>query len=354
VTFCRLILSPVILVIRRFVQVIREVVTTVCEWVRGFVTTIKTIVERVCSWLPWPLDAICNLVTRTIEVIEEVWNWVCREVLQRIVDVVETILEYVIYILKWVCWVIAWPVRLIELIVCRLGFRPRLRLHICVRVLTARGRPAVSWAKVRRDFVEASRILDQCNIELVLIGAERVEKPEFTTGLACNVGGLFSPAWTWFSANECLACAAVTVYYVEDIDAKAGCSFPGSDWVIVDQSGDGATVAHEIGHLADLWAHSDDPNNLMFDSAGTTVTAGQCCMIRSSRYAVGAQRCPGATAAELPDEDDGPDPGETVEATAPPDTPQDHMALAPSRAFQAVLAAGAVGWIVRRLLRSRR
>jgi hypothetical protein len=304
-TFCRLIITPVTVVLRAIVEVIREVVRTVCDWVRGFVTTVKTVVEQVCSWLPWPLSAVCDLVTRVIEVVEEVWTWVCREVLERIVELVERIVEYVIYILKWVCWVVAWPVRVVELVLCRLGFRPRLRMHICIRVLTdATGSPAVSWAKVRRDFREASRIFEQCNIELVLMSAERIERPEYVRDLTCDVAGMLTRAFTWFSASECIGCAAVTVYYVDDVALKIGCSWPGTDWVLVDRGGDGATVAHEIGHLAGLWAHSTDPQNLMYESAGgTALSAAQCCMIRSSHYVIGERRCPGVTEAQLPDVD---------------------------------------------------
>ena len=368
-TICRLILTPVILAIRQFIEVLRDVVRTVCEWVRGFIRTVKTVVERVCSWLPWPLSAICNLVTRVIEVIEEVWNWVCREVLERIVDFIEIVLEYVIYIFKWVCWVLAWPVRLVELLLCRLGFRPRLRIHICIRVLSdAEDNPVVSWGRVRQDLREANQILEPCNIELAVIGADRVEQPEFISGLTCDVAGLFSSAWTWFSANECTSCAAVTLYYVEEISGAYGCSYPGSDWILVARDGDAGSIVHEIGHLSDLWGHSDDPENVMHAPSGTKLTPGQCCMIRTSRFAVGDQRCPGAGRVELPDDGEPAEAadlsGDRTRTAADADTlpcpgfrslHQQGTTSTPfalTRTIHAALAVGIVAWAGRRLVRS--
>jgi hypothetical protein len=367
VSLCRLVLTPVILVIRQIVEVIREVVRTVCEWVRGVIHTVKTIVEEVCSWLPWPLDAICDLVTTVIDVIEEVWNWVCREVLERVVDFIETVVEYVIYVLKWVCWIVAWPVRGVQLLLCRLGFRPRVRVHICIRVLTdAEGSPTVPWSRVRRDIREASQILEACNIELVPISAERVEQPAFISGLTCDVAGLFSRAWTWFSANECLSCAALTLYYVDDIAGAYGCSYPGSDWILVARDGDAGSIVHELGHLSDLWGHSDDPENVMHAPSGTKLTPGQCCMIRTSRFAAGVQRCPGTERVELP-EDEGPadsrdDAGEGRPAPAPdtlpcpgfrnlhqPGTRATRFAMI--RAVHAAVALGIVAAAVRRVVR---
>ena len=45
-------------------------------------------------------------MTKTLEVIETVWNWVCHEVIETIFEWIEIFFEYVFYILKWVCWAI--------------------------------------------------------------------------------------------------------------------------------------------------------------------------------------------------------------------------------------------------------
>jgi len=74
----------------------------------------------------------------------------------------------------------------------------------------------------------------------------------------------------------------------------SGCAYPGSDWVMVDAEGDGTVVVQEIGHLADLWSHSSDPNNVMTDQSGGThdqITQFQCCMIRTSRFVKATAPC---------------------------------------------------------------
>lgn len=287
-TVCSTFLTPLIVLVRTLIRVIQEVLRTVCGWVSSVIRTVKTIVERICTWLPWPLSDLCNLVTRVIEVFETVWDWVCRNVIERIVSWIEAIVEYIVYVLRWVCWVISWPVRGVNLLLCRLGYRPTRFVHVCIRVLTdTEGVPAVSWDKVAQDVRQAAAILSRCNINLVVSGRETIEKREFLDGTTCDGSGMFSSFFTWFANNECVGCAGVTVYYVRTIPGAIGCAYPGSNWVTVAAGGDGRTMVQEIGHLCDLWGHSSDPNNVMTDQGGGTsdqITAGQCCMMRTSRF----------------------------------------------------------------------
>jgi hypothetical protein len=285
---CSAVLSPIVLLIRTFVQILREVVRTVCEWVSSVVTTLKTVIEKVCKWLPWPLDKLCELVTKVIEVVETVWEWVCHEVLERIVEWIEIITEYVIYILKWVCWVVDWIIRFPAWVLCKLGVEPRLFLQVCVKILAdAAANPAISVPTVQSMLRDAATVLRRCNIVLVVCSIEIVRKPEFLQTTTCEFSGMFRRFFTWFSANTCGCCNRVTVYVLEDIIAASGCAYPGTDWVTVDAQGDGTTIVQEIGHLADLWGHSSDPNNVMTDQPGGThdqITPGQCCMFRSARF----------------------------------------------------------------------
>ena len=291
-TICHSILTPIVVLIRTLLQTVREVVRTVCDWVSSTIRTVKTVVERVCSWLPWPINELCNLVTRVIEVIETVWNWVCHEVIDRVIEWVERFVEYVAYIVRWVCWVVSWVVRGPALLLCLLGVKPPRFLHVCVTVLTEDdGTPAVTWGKVDRDLRQAQAILRNCNLQLVVTDRRRITKPEFLGGTTCEFTGMFRDFFTWFAARECGGCAAVTVYYVRSIPGAIGCAYPGSNWVTVAAGGDGRTMVQEIGHLADLWSHSSDPNNVMGTPAGSQITSFQCCMFRTSRFSSPAP-CP--------------------------------------------------------------
>lgn len=308
---CAAILSPVVVVLRTVIQVARQIVHTVCEWVSSTITTIRTVVEEVCnwvrenicSWLPWPFNRlcewvnrlVCTIVTTTLQVIETAWNWVCHEVIERILEWVEIFFEYVFYILKWICWAIDWIIRLPELGLCALGVRLPKFMGVCVKILADdAGNPAIPLADVQAMMRDAAAIFRRCNIRLVICSTEIVIKPEFLDSTVCEFSGMFSRFFSWFSTHACGCCSTVTVYFVRDIVAASGCAYPGSDWVTVDAAGDGTVVVQEIGHLCDLWEHSSDPNNVMTDVGGGThdqITAWQCCMIRSSRFAKLAPPC---------------------------------------------------------------
>ena len=292
---CNAILSPVVILVRTLIQVARQIVRTVCDWVSSTITVIKTVVEKICSWLPWPLSALCNLVTKLIEVVETVWNWICHDVLETILDWVEVITEYVVYVLKWICWVVDWVIRLPGLLLCFSGIKPPKFLGVCVKILADNaGNPAIPVADVRAMMRDAAAIFRRCNISLVVCSFEVVIKPEFMTSTTCEFSGMFRRFFSWFSAHTCGCCSTVTVYFVQDIASASGCAYPGTDWVTVDAQGDGTVVVQEIGHLCDLWSHSSDSNNVMTDQGGGThdqITDTQCCMIRTSRFARFSPTC---------------------------------------------------------------
>ena len=303
-SFCSWILTPVITFIRTLVQVVRDVVRTVCEWVSSIIRTVVQVLEKVCDWLPWPLDELCKWVTKLVEVVQTVWNWVCHDVIDRIISWIEVVLEYIYYIFKWVCWIIDWFSRGPELLLCLLGFEPAKQINVCIKVLAnEEGKPVRSEAQVERTLRDAAAILRRCNINLVVVSNEVVQKPEFLNGTTCDVSGLFSDSFVWFSANACTCCSAITVYFVNSVDGADGCSYPATNWVKIAAGGDGAVVVHEMGHLADL-THSDDPNNVMYgthDPAKGThdqITKFQCCMFQTSHFASMVDQVPTAAIVE--------------------------------------------------------
>lgn len=285
---CLSFLSPVVTLIRTVIQIAHQIVKTICEWVSSVITVVKTIVEEVCKWLPWPLNKLCDLVTKVITVLETVWDWVCHDVIETIFEWIEIIFEYIVYVVKWICWLIDWIWRGPELLLCHLGIRPRKFLGVCVKILADEaGNPVISTADALAMLRDAGTIFRRCNITLVVCSMEIVIKPEFLTSTTCEFSGMFKRFFTWFSANTCGCCSTVTVYFVQDMIGAGGCAYPGTDFVIIPANADGTVIVQEIGHLADLWAHTSDPNNVMTDQGGGThdqITEGQCCMIRTSRF----------------------------------------------------------------------
>lgn len=291
---CILVVNTIRIIVRTVIQIVREILTTVCSWVTTVIKIIREVMEKVCSWLPWPLNKVCNWVTKTIEIIETVTEWVCEEVVQRIVEWVEIVFEYISYILTWVCWLVSWPLRfLLDHLWCWLGISPRKFMHIWAKILTdERDTPAMSVEAVRALLGETQKRLDRCNITLCVLGIELVKKPAFLTGVRCGIRGLFSSHHAWFTKNQFTggvgsSIVPITLYVISNVDPGKGCSIPGTHYIIIDTEASNATIAHEIGHLSDLWRHSDNPQNVMYSPSSDdsiNFTKSQCCMIRSSRY----------------------------------------------------------------------
>ena len=228
--------------------------------------------------------------------VETVTKWICEEVIDRIISWVEVVLEYVYYVLEWVCWLVDWILfRWLDFLLCWFGFRPRRVLRVCVKILTdPAGSSAVSLSDANNMMADAAAIFARCDVRLVIVETTFLDLPEFMTTTSCGFGSMFSAFWLAFSERACHNHPVVTVFFVERMTNASGCAFPGTDWVIVPNpanGGDGTVVVQEIGHLADLWGHSDDPNNVMTDQPGggthDQITRVQCCMIRSSRFVSG-------------------------------------------------------------------
>lgn len=299
IKICSLIIEPIVVLIRTFVQIARTILETVCEWVSSVIKTVKTIVEKVCSWLPWPLSELCKLVTKIIEVFETVWDWVCHEVIKTIFEWIEKIVEWIVYILRWVCIIIHVIINFPFTLLCLLKIHPKKFINVCIKIIAdERGNPSVRPEDAISRTKAASKIYEHCNLHIHICSLEVISKAEFLTSTTCDGGGLFSKFFTWFSRNACSCCSSVTLYFVEEIAGGAsGCAYPGANWVTIAESGGAATIAQEIGHLA-LLGHSDDPENFMCSGEGevdgkkipcnpdrTGITDWQCCVLSTSTFA---------------------------------------------------------------------
>ena len=121
---------------------------------------------------------------------------------------------------------------------------------------------------------------------------ERIVKPDLLASTGDSFWGLFSDWHAWFTQQACSCCGQVTVYFVDKIQGSSdGFTFWGDNWCRVDGTAntDPTIMAHEIGHICNLW-HDDDNNNLMFPSSGpptnprNTLTSFQCCTMRLSTF----------------------------------------------------------------------
>ena len=289
--------APVVYIVKKVVTtviaIIKSVVQVVCGWVTTILHHAKKVCNKVCSWLG-PFESLCKLVCKVVEWTEKIVEWVCEQVIVKIIEFVEAVVEYLFYLVYWVCWIVDWIlVRWWLYLLCRFGVTDDTRyIHVCVRVLEQdRRNPAWDMAEVERLLDEANARFERCGIRLCVRDIQVIVTENHRTGIACGgAKGFFSGDHVWFSKHECSPFGPIipiTIYLVDDIVDAKGCAIPGSNYILIDHGTSDSTIPHEIGHLSSL-THSDDEANIMFEdetSRSVNITKHQCCMIRTSKYA---------------------------------------------------------------------
>lgn len=270
----------------------------------------RTITETICSWLPWPLDALCNLVTRVITevVCGIVWititvvSWVTRVVCE-FIYVIDWIVTHVVGFIEWLFNRI---ITLPEWLFCLAGVRfGRKKLRICPIVIAdENGNPVVPLETIQRQIDTAVRIYEQCNVQVIASPITVVQgKSHLANASGCGAGGYFSGDRSEYEHLSCcegfskLKCQRfpsgiilprhiLKAVWVDTISSgERGCYMTPESFVLVASSGAVDTLAHEMGHACDL-LHRDEPDNLMNTPSRTAsnLTGFQCCTIRTSRF----------------------------------------------------------------------
>jgi hypothetical protein len=201
----------------------------------------------------------------------------------------EAPVEYGLFPLGWAFWLLDSLVR-IPILAREWSAGPRPR-RIPVRgipLLRSGADPDAASARARAVLSQASALLDPHGVRLEVQGVDPTPLPENVPAPKCGPGAVTGRFFPWASAR-CAAAPCLTVYFVEDLGALAGCAVPGADWIVAELRTDGTTVVHELGHLADLWRHRADPDNVMTDRPGGThdrIDPWQAALIRTSRFAL--------------------------------------------------------------------
>jgi hypothetical protein len=164
---------------------------------------------------------------------------------------------------------------------------PPVTLRIRVEVTASDGSPVMGQDRIECHLRQAHALLARNDIGLDVTGhGSAGSRPP--DQLLCHPRGLFTRSFTWFTEQAAPQRDVITVFYVDALRGARGCSYPGTNWVTVADSGDGRTVVHEIGHLADLWRHRRDPENVMStrgDGGRSHLTRFQRCVVATSRFA---------------------------------------------------------------------
>jgi len=270
----------------------------------------RTISETICSWLPWPLDDLCDLVTRVITevvcaivyVVVTVVSWVWRTVCE-VIAIIDWIVTLVVGALEWLGnRILTFP----EWLLCLAGVRlARKNYRICPMVIAdERGNPFVPLATIQNQINAAVEIFNNCNVNVIASQIIVVTgKPDLAVGPGCDAGGFFTTHRGDYEHLSCcqglldsLKCLrfpsgliwprhVLKAIWLSDVPGKAGCYLFPDSFVQIDNNGSVNILAHEMGHACDLLHRDDDLSNLMHPSAtNANVTNFQCCTVRTGKF----------------------------------------------------------------------
>jgi hypothetical protein len=286
------------------VEELREEMRNACRDVA------RTVSRNICTWFPWPLDAICDVVTIVITeivctivyVVITIVSWVSRmvcELTQTFVVIINKVVGYVEMVVNRILTLPDW-------ILCLSGVRPiRKKYRICPIVIADdAGAPVKKIAEIERAIEQAKQVFDKCGIDVIASNIMVVNgKSHLAHASGCNASGFFSSDRSEYEMLSCcdgildLGCHrfpsglvwprhVLKAIWVTDIeDGKRGCHLPSESFVLIAaKNSTERTLAHEMGHAGDLF-HSPDPYNLMFEYANNLeLEPWQCCSVRASRF----------------------------------------------------------------------
>jgi hypothetical protein len=335
---CTWVADQIEMLVDQIIAVITTQINTIChqitqqieQWQQQFENQCHQVSSQVCKWLPWPLDKLCDWVTTTVcnlvavlvKVIVTIVKTVCETIVSLITIFIRIPMTIVLTVMRIVCFVIDFIINWIKIIIsilagipefllCLLGLRIRKHMHVCVTVLAGKdGRPVVDNAKVTTVMDDAAAIiLKRMNVQIREHGRHVVRVPDDNLDVSgCNAGQLFgsdafdlSTEGVGGTFGDLLGCGdgvvdaaeeavldILNIIFIRDIieGGDIGCHIPGTNYVIVDTSAKGLTLAHELGHAGDLWHVSGATNLMNHFTAGDDVEAWQQCIFRRSRFVV--------------------------------------------------------------------
>jgi hypothetical protein len=253
---------------------------------RGF-SAVGEATHHVARTLPWPLDRLLGLMAKLADGFAEGAEWLLEEVILRVVEGgAEIVFEYAAYVLNWLCWLLDWSIRWLPLLLSNKGIRGPMTIPIAVKIIQDNaGTNAMTPVAAQKLIDSANEVMAQSNLQFVHArDMESIQQHRFFRGVSAGPAGLIQRSFTWFSARAEPGC--VTVFVVKEIEGASGCAYPGATWMAVDASATGCIIAHEIGHLSDIWRDSEAQGDLMSAPCGTVVLDRQIGMIRTSKFAI--------------------------------------------------------------------
>jgi len=202
-------------------------------------------------------------------------------------------------VIRIVVIIVTAPAKIFDLVFGWLGWPPKkLRLHIAV--LRSPTGPLLSNLNDLMPSIDLLRqvLQDRCNVKVVPYSSGNKNQidnwaqilpdvaPPSALKVHCDWGALWDEGGEagdyfaghvagWVGSFIPISLAfPVTIFIVEEVDAKRGCAVPVlTDYATVEASivaaNDISTLAHEVAHRCNLW-HFDRKNNLLYPDSTRT------------------------------------------------------------------------------------
>jgi hypothetical protein len=297
-----------------------------------------TVSESFCHSLPWPLDSICDVVTKVvIEFVKVVVNVVIttvKYVTRTVCEVVVTILNAAAFLIGLFLSIpIIGPIiriiirffgergsQLVGLIDAGLrfvGVRITKYLRVCIIILEEENHQHTAEPEELTLAIEFAKkaFYDGAKVRLNVLGIHKVNSTSPRNNLDVNTdagalldelfapGSYFETAANGYCFDEAVfrlvgVGAPVVVFITRSVRGQAtGCSLLFfTDYITVERgtvrgmTADPTVMAHEIGHACTLIHVPDNRNNLMSPRSsasslrGSALAAGQSTLVRNSRH----------------------------------------------------------------------
>lgn len=297
-----------------------------------------TVSESFCHSLPWPLDSICDVVTKVItefvKIIVNVVLTIVKYVTRTVCEVVFTILNAAAFlvglllsipvigpviraIIGFFSEIVSQIVGIIDAGLRLVGIRITKYLRVCIIILEEENHQHVAEPEELSAAIGFAKkaFYDGAKVKLSILGIHKVNSISPRDNLDVNTeagavldelfapGSYFETAANGYCFDEAVfrllaVGGPVVVFITRSVRGQAtGCSLlTFADYVTVERgtfrgaSADPTVLAHEIGHACTLFHVSDNQKNLMFPNSspgslrGSALAAGQSTLFRNSRH----------------------------------------------------------------------
>jgi hypothetical protein len=255
---------------------------------------------RVLRNLPFPANIfggfLCNVLQQTIGAAASVVIIIIRVTLEAVRAAFDLFYLVTVAAALIVAWIIKWAFgRTAEYTLglavpdAVLTYKRVIPMHVVV-LMADDNSPGISSQDLDDFERGANERLAQCGVSATFT-RRFVSRPEYASGFVTETSIVSPRAFRWFTCMSPIF--EPTIFFVDSLaDDRKGVTLPvlTSYCFIIKKIAEDqrrAVVAHEFGHLCDIWGHAMDPQRVMFSpssNASVNYDVPEKILIHTSRF----------------------------------------------------------------------